>query len=1099
MTVIGFAQQSYYFDLLRSGALQSLTLTFALIGGLIILLMPGAQKITTISAYLALIFIVIIGPTPSNSSLFFYPLGATPEKWNCPVSVSGVINYERMCRQGRDEGLASQAGTISDALSGYAQEQGFSAFLPQLAAVHFFTAIERTMLNALWGNAENQTRPGDMVYEPRAVSNSAAAIETNSDINYYVSVYNSICQQFPEALESSDLTTMPKDQIIAMAERYFTFSDAIIANEIYYAGFQNTLVYPARAATARLSDDPSRRVFDQAKSMNLYEDSSFNPRTHVLKEQIDRALEEIDTSGIKDALVELKTIRKQLINVENVTFPTSRDLASGRTHIFKGLTKNDEDYMYDATRFLGVTVSFLSNYRDFEPDPYDHKLVDGTLTLNENFLRSQYQNIYWSDADFSRKPATEDEFQTLLQPLRDVSLESDPETRRLVAAMLAYPVQLLFPMQHEDGYINSGLPDTLIDTKRNGLTARTLGTKNSSSLVGIFAGNIQSSVQSCLDLAAMIDNRRWTVLRAEGYIRPGYDMNLPLSTSQLRTLRNDIRSDTKYQEFDEEMSFFADLTLKKWGVDPTDPADAIIEANDTKVTRAVKEFACDISGVACKALWGGTQYIYKSFQNGKQIFYGSQNGGNDGLTGRALYHNNSGINFNAASAGIAQALVPIGIKVVSIIQGFVYGAYMKIFPLIISYGIAITLFVTPFVFLLGIAVPLQASAVLIAPIVAIAYLKTVSITLILLDHVFVYLMFWVESTNISDAMFYKSGLILAHLMASTMLFALTGMLLFGMKDSGSFVKQFTSMDNVGKISFNEAMTMAAPAVGAAIATKKLATSASAGRGRMVGAATERGQNRAVSEGDFGKARELGNTLANRTEFWSHPVTNAVTLGLGSKFANGIMEGYEKSPDERNKLESFTAVQRVLGRHPRSENDPYRKLESQLNADFDERFKAMADSNQVPSQAGKGLVQHANAERALGSMTGEVRDAIKKSMKQAVGSIDAAAPQMANAFENLLKDMQARTVDGKLDKNHYLTENNLETGKAGHYISQDVAKEMGISDEYIAKKGGYRDKQIEQSDGTVKTVKMFELDAREGLRNEKPSQQPSNPKDWQTPL
>src|SRR5690606_30865056 len=70
MTVIGFAQQSFYFDLFSDGQLQSLALLFALIGGLLILLLPKFQKFTTIACYLFLVFILIIHPNPSEGSLF---------------------------------------------------------------------------------------------------------------------------------------------------------------------------------------------------------------------------------------------------------------------------------------------------------------------------------------------------------------------------------------------------------------------------------------------------------------------------------------------------------------------------------------------------------------------------------------------------------------------------------------------------------------------------------------------------------------------------------------------------------------------------------------------------------------------------------------------------------------------------------------------------------------------------------------------------------------------------------------------------------------------------------------------------------------------
>lgn len=819
MAVVGFAQQDFYFDQFKFGGLQTLALTFALIGGLLILLIPKNHNFITIFSYLFLVFILIVAPAPSNDSLFFYDLGAVPERWNCPVPPTDRgLSMEEFCKNGKD----SVSGNIADTLSAYTMNFGsgandaFGAFVPQLVTIHFFTAVERTLLQALWGNTVNATHPGDLMGPMESSDVVADAVSNNPNIRYYNTIYSSICSSHTDLLRAGDFTVLPRNMVLSAAMDTFTFEDAIIANIAYYRSRQDRRhIYPVRAATARISPN------DYTKSLSFT-----GTAANVDRQAFATAIRaDLNLDGPMESLEAFKVLRRA--SDEPLIFPHSSNMLTS-TNIFKALISADDDYS-----------------RQYEPDPYDYsssavggaRVPDGTTSL-----ASTNNEALWTTGDLTMTRsgggyiARYGEFKESMKLWDAAVLDTNSTSNLLAESMRDYPVQLYIPYVSQDrttvhlgtaGTASSAGPP--IQPAPRGLLPRNYSARRDLGGIDLqnqAANNFTPAVQSCLDFAALINSRRYFAMEEAGLIDLSMDLRAPLTTGQLIELveftaaRTD---DEDRQSFYSTLGERARIALQRQGCSRNAAgvwtgATGCSSGSATRATYAgdIPEAVCSsMIGFVCtldtwrKSIWNDFQDSWESSQSGN---FSSITNSPQGATSYG------GINSYTAAGG--DFIVKYGLMVASWVQGFVYGAYMKLMPVIIGYGIALTLFMTPFVFLMGIAVPMQARSVIIAPIVAIAFLKTVSIALVVVDHSFVSLMFWVERVNVSDPELYKAMLIMAHLTASVSLFSLAGLLLFGLNDPGSFVKHLSSMDKAGQVSFNEALAAAAPVAIAAGVAKK---------------------------------------------------------------------------------------------------------------------------------------------------------------------------------------------------------------------------------------------------------------------------------------
>ncbi len=945
MTVVGFAQQDYYFDLFKYGGLQTLALTFALIGGLLLLLIPKNHNIVTIGSYLLLVFILIVAPNPSTQSLFFYPLGDVPERWNCPVPPSDTgLSMEEFCTRGID----SISGNIADTLSDYTMSasnvaapgntSGFGAFVPQLVTIHFFTAVERTLLEALWVNTRNATHPGDLMGIVDANDVVSDAVSNNPNIKYYNSVYSTICEGQSDLLNVGDFTALPQNIILEAAMHTFTFADAVAANEIFYNTARDRPgFYPVRAATAKIY------VNDYVKSLTY--PASDTSRTTIAN-SIRGEMTRLGLAGPLDALQAYK--EERIKSTETLKFPHSDHAeGSGRafnTNIFKALITSDDDYS-----------------DSYEPDPYDYtakttasaaRIPDGVTPHAANSSAA-----IWLDSDVSLRPnpagfrsyvngrpTGRGAFYDSISGYRDALSDQDSTSHQLAIAMSEYPVQLFIPyvIKSDPTSVHFGTPDATnvagspVRPAWQRLLPRTLGT--APTLSGTGGGGVvvptpgatqfTTSVQSCLDFAALIHSRRYYALEELGYLDDiDMDLRMPLNTGELISLVEMPVSpvDGEEQNFQNTLAEKARVALQKQGCVMDDAGTGWVGCS--RGSTAPAPFASDLPKAVCESMLG---FACTMERWAKTIFHDFQKSWESAQSGNFASITNSqngatthgGANSYSAAAG--DFIVKYGLMVASFVQGFVYGAYMKLMPVIIGYGIAITLFMTPFVFLMGIAIPMQARSVLVAPIVAIAFLKTVSVALVVVDNAFVSLMFWVERVNVSDPQLYKAMLVMAHLTASVSLFSLAGLLLFGLNDPGSFVKHLSSMDKAGQVSFQEAVAYGA----APIAATKMATGlAKKGVGAVTGAggaAVEKGGKLAASsymKDGRNMSEGMQETVSNMAT--STGLMGAVHTAIGGKaFARGLAAQADKADAKEkfkdNLSDNFTVDGKTLSATAKAE-------------------------------------------------------------------------------------------------------------------------------------------------------------------------------------
>ncbi|MEC9292045.1 MAG: hypothetical protein VX730_06555 [Pseudomonadota bacterium] len=947
MTVVGFAQQDYYFDLFKVGGLQTLALTFALIGGLLILLIPKNHNLVTVGSYLLLIFILIVSPNPSTQSLFFYPLGDVPERWNCPVpSSDSGLSMEELCSRSGD---VSASGHISDSLPDYTMggtnTDGFGAFVPQLVTIHFFTAVERTLLEALWGNTRNATHPGDLVVGGKTNALIADATRNNPNIKYYENVYSQLCSNHTELLSIGDFPAMGLNAAVDAAEDTFTFQDAIIANEIYYGSGLEGGVYPIRAATARLHPR------DYTKSLSF--PSGYNKGNNFAE----GVVKSVDVDMAAMALFNYKLVRHRMPN-STLDFPHSSVRQSSslgfRTHIFRDFAQS-QDYNY----------SFWTATQSREPDAYRYTATTTTPSIprpvDETSNRpspTDWNTVHWRSDHLdmkttSERPVEYEEFTADLAEYREALADINNPNHELAAAMSRYPVQLYIPyigVQSTDnmGWLGSsagshrGLLPRTFNSSPDLVGTDTVTGSAPNNGIGNGANQMTPAVQSCLDFAALITSRRFFALEEIGVIpnSPGtsnpIDLRTVPSISELIAIvENDLNAitDVQHKVFANELAERARVVLQGKGCQMNAAGTDWVGGSSCSRTSPddgdpegkVAEFICETMG------WSTGCAIHSSVQSGFNMvvndFSKSMSSARSGnfasisaSPGGATSHGG----FNSYSAGVGDFIVKYGLMVASLVQGFVYGAYMKLMPVIIGYGIALILFMTPFVFLMGIAVPMQARSVLVAPIIAIAFLKTVSIALVVVDHAFVSLMYWVKAVNVSDRDLYEAMLIMAHLTASVSLFSLAGLLLFGLNDPGSFVKHLASMDKAGQVSFQEAMAYGA----APLAATKMATGlAKKGVGAVTGAggaAVEKGGKLAGShymKDGRNMSEGMQETVSNMAT--STGLMGAVHTAIGGKaFARGLAAQADKADAKEkfkdNLSDNFTVDGKTLSATAKAE-------------------------------------------------------------------------------------------------------------------------------------------------------------------------------------
>lgn len=84
----------------------------------------------------------------------------------------------------------------------------------------------------------------------------------------------------------------------------------------------------------------------------------------------------------------------------------------------------------------------------------------------------------------------------------------------------------------------------------------------------------------------------------------------------------------------------------------------------------------------------------------------------------------------AAAGGV---VAPVGLAFKASVGGFAAGTYAEIMPVIVTFGTALTIMFTPFLFLIGLAVPHWSLNVLLLPLIGVAYFQLVKIVFTIIN------------------------------------------------------------------------------------------------------------------------------------------------------------------------------------------------------------------------------------------------------------------------------------------------------------------------------------------------------------------------------
>ncbi|WP_453973959.1 hypothetical protein [Amorphus sp. MBR-141] len=177
--------------------------------------------------------------------------------------------------------------------------------------------------------------------------------------------------------------------------------------------------------------------------------------------------------------------------------------------------------------------------------------------------------------------------------------------------------------------------------------------------------------------------------------------------------------------------------------------------------------------------------------------------------------------------GLGKWLSSAGLFFKSSWAGFEAGTYSQIMPIIVAFGTALVLMITPFIYMLGLLAPTFAVSALLLPLIGVAYLQTVKITFTVIS-LFAHVFLGAQQMNLLQG----DGGTFANLFlgtAYTSAFLISGALLYAMRNPAAIVEKLSgSADKASQFSLQEV-------VGAAYLAKSGFGMISRGLGRAGGA------------------------------------------------------------------------------------------------------------------------------------------------------------------------------------------------------------------------------------------------------------------------
>lgn len=193
--------------------------------------------------------------------------------------------------------------------------------------------------------------------------------------------------------------------------------------------------------------------------------------------------------------------------------------------------------------------------------------------------------------------------------------------------------------------------------------------------------------------------------------------------------------------------------------------------------------------------------------------------------------------------GAGSVFAPIGIDIKAIWGGFEAGTYATIMPFIVSFGTALTIMITPFLYAIGLLVPMWSLSILLIPIVGVVYFQLVKVVFTVIN---------IMGNTMLDA--HDLGLLtgthakLSDIIMSTaytMAFILSAGLLFALRNPAAIIQNVAGKaDGMSQISLEEAIGSAY------LAKNALGFAANAVSGKSWGALVGQIRNQAAGRGGF---------------------------------------------------------------------------------------------------------------------------------------------------------------------------------------------------------------------------------------------------------
>lgn len=157
--------------------------------------------------------------------------------------------------------------------------------------------------------------------------------------------------------------------------------------------------------------------------------------------------------------------------------------------------------------------------------------------------------------------------------------------------------------------------------------------------------------------------------------------------------------------------------------------------------------------------------------------------------------------------GVGDVFAPVGVSIRALWGGFEAGTYAAIMPFIVSFGTALVIMITPFLYIIGLLVPMWALSILLIPIVGVLYFQLVKTVFVIIN---------IMSNTMIDA--HGQGLLTTRNAefsdiilgtAYTMAFLLSAGLLFALRNPAAIIQNVAGKaDGLSQISWQQAAATA---------------------------------------------------------------------------------------------------------------------------------------------------------------------------------------------------------------------------------------------------------------------------------------------------